>query len=1213
MDGLEKCGSAQGAETMQVLCLAGDIDDRTFFSELLDQAGFKCDLDIAESPQEFEDHLRRSLYDLVLAGSRPHWSALDALQQLQHLCPNLPLLVVADPADEGIALECQRRGAAGYVFKDRLARLPFAVNRALYKKRARSEAESGQVLGSILRTLEDAVTGVTPDGIVVSWNEAAERIYGYSAQEIMGRSILITAPPERTHELQGKLAALRRGERVKPYETARIRKDGSHIHISITLSPIYGPEGRLTSILALARDITQKIRAEKALQQSEEKFRQLAENIDEVFWMIDREAAQLLYVSPAYQAIWGRTCESLYSNPASWFDAVHSDDRTRAEEVWQRQLKGEAVENEYRIVRPDGVVRWIRGRAFPIFDDSGRLIRVAGFAEDATNWKLAEEAQRISESRFRRLVDSNIIGVFTGDASKQICEANDAFLQIAGYPREDLDGGVIRWDRLTAPGFEHVNQCIVQQLAANGVTAPLDTEIIGKDGRRVPALVGLASLDGAKGQAIGFVLDLTERKQAELTLAQYLSEIEDSQARIAEQSRQLTQQAEDLALARDQAEAANRAKSQFLASMSHEIRTPINGVIGMTKLLLDTKLSPEQQRYAEVACTSGETLLALINDILDFSKIEARKLVLESVDFNLRALLEGTVEILAAPASQKGLELTCLVAPETPSLVRGDSCRLRQVLLNLAGNALKFTQQGEVAIRVQLEHADDRTITLRFAVADTGIGVPRGRAEAIFSPFVQADGSTTQKYGGTGLGLAISRQLVELMGGQIGLESEENQGSTFWFTAVLQKPKQQTTPEPDTDAGLDGVKVLVVDDNATSRMVLGTLLKSWGCRLSLAADGVSALAALRKAARLADPFDIALLDLEMPGMDGQELARQIVADSQLSRSALLMMTSPSQRCGAAHLKELHLAGCLAKPVLESRLRDALQAALGKKMATPPAAETSGKASGATCSRAHARILVAEDNATNQEVALAILKKLGYQADAVGNGAAALAAIEKATYDLILMDCAMPEMDGYEATRRIRQQEAADGKSRIPILALTAHAISGDREKCMESGMDDYMCKPIEPWRLAEAVAKWLPTPQPARGPEGQTEHPREEGICVFNEKELMERLMDDRSLAGKIVAGFLQDAPSQLRRLREKLEQGDADGARRQAHMLKGAAATVSADALRALAFEVEHAARAGELERASILLPRMNGEFEQLKTAVRDWAWSEAGGESSG
>ena len=666
MDGPEKCGPPQSAERAQVLCLADKLDGRTFFREILDQAGLKCDPDFAGSPQEFENHLRRSRYDIVLADPPPNWSALDALETLQRLCANLPFLVVADPADEEMAVECLSRGAADYVLKDRLARLPFAMKRALDKKASCNEQECGQVLASILRALEDAVTGVTPDGIVVNWNEAAERIYGYSAQEIVGRSILITAPPERVQELQGKLAALKRGERVEPYQTVRVRKDGSHIHISITLSPINDPQGRLTTVLALARDITPRIRAEELLRQSEEKFRQLAANIHEVFWMMDAEAAQVLYVSPAYQEIWGRTCESLYSNPASWKGAIHADDRARAEAALERQRKGERIENEYRIVRPDGAVRWIRDRAFPILDDSGNLIRIAGFAEDATNWKLAEEALRKSESRFRRLVDSNIIGVFTGDSSGRIGEANDAFLQIHGYTREDLEHGLIRWDRNT-PYIEHVNQCIVQQLAAKGVTAPIETEIIGKDGRRVPTLVGLASLDDAKGQAIGFMLDLTARKQAELTLTQYLSDIEESQARIAEQSAQLAGQARDLVLARDQAEAASRAKSRFLASMSHEIRTPINGVIGMTKLLLETGLSAEQQRYAQVACTSGETLLALINDILDFSKIEARKLTLEIIDFNLRAMLESTVDMLAAPAKDKDLELTCLVAPETPS------------------------------------------------------------------------------------------------------------------------------------------------------------------------------------------------------------------------------------------------------------------------------------------------------------------------------------------------------------------------------------------------------------------------------------------------------------------------------------------------------------------------------------------------------------------
>ena len=1060
MDTAQKCRSAEPAETLRVLCLAADPGDSALLCNLLKQTAYQPDVDFAGSAWELQDLLRRGRYDLVIAHPLPDWSVLDALQMLRHMRPGVPFIVVADAADEEVALECLGKGAADYVFKDRLARLPFAVKRALEGRT--------HVLGeSTFETLEDAAAGLTTDGIVVKWNEAAERVYGYSAQEMVGQSLFLTVPPERAAQFQEILAALSRGERVEPYETVRVRKDGRRIYISVTISPVKDPDGRVTGIIALARDITQGRLVLDALLRSEERFRQLADNINEVFWVMDIEARQIVYVSPAYREIWGQTCESC--SLVSWRDAIHPDDRVRAELAFERQLQGKPVDTEYRIVRPDGSIRWIRDRAFPVCDDRGDLIRIAGVAEDNTNWKLAEEALRKSESRFRRLVDSNIIGVFTANIDGRICDANDAFLEIHGYTREELESGMVRWDHPASPENTQVIQCAIQQLVTTGAMLPVEIEFIRKDGRCVPALFGLASLDDAKEQAVGFELDLTVRKQAEQALAKYLSDIEDAQVRIEEQGAQLAHQAEALALARDQAEAANRAKSQFLASMSHEIRTPLNALIGMTKLLLETELSGEQQRYAQVACTSGEILLALINDILDFSKIEARKLTLETIDFDLRAMLDDTVETLGSSARQKGLALTYTMAPETPSLVHGDPLRLRQILLNLVGNAIKFTHQGEVAIRVRLDHQDESAVTLRFAVADTGIGVSREGAEGLFSPFVQADGSTTRKYGGSGLGLAISKQLAELMGGEIGLESELGRGSTFWFTARMGKP----TGSP---------------------------------------------------------------------------------------------------------------------------------ARGTEFAARPSGGRSAKPSLITLSRADARVLVADDVSANQEVALAILAKLGCRADAVSNGAAALAAIEDVAYDLILMDCEMPEIDGYEATRRIRRQEALTGKPRMPILALTAHATSGDRAKCEESGMDDYLSKPIEPRRLAEAIEKWLPASQPARQPEPRETPLREEATGIFDHKELLERLMGDRRVAGIIVAGFLQDAPSQLRRLGERLQEGDVEGARRQAHMLKGAAATVSAGALRALAQQAEGHARAGQLEDAAGIWRRMDGELERLKTAVKDF-----------
>jgi PAS domain S-box-containing protein len=1062
MDRPEKCHGADGAEALRVLCLAADPGDRALLHDVLEQTAHKPDVDYAGSARELQDLLLESRYDLVLADSLPNRSLFDALQMLQHTRPGVPFIVVADPADEEVALECIRRGAADYVFKDRPGRLFLAMKRAL-------EENSRDLAESTFETLEDAAMVLTTRGTVVKWNQAAERTYGYSAQEIAGKSIFITVPPEHVAQLREALAALSRGERVEPYESVRIRKDGSCIYLSATVSPIRGPEGRITGILALVRDITQQKLAENALHRSEERFRELADNIHEVFWVVNVQARQIVYVSPAWEEIWGRTCESC--SLSSWSDSIHPDDRRRVELAFERQLQGEAVQTEYRIVKPDGSIRWIRDSAFPVYDNCGVLIRIAGIAVDFTERKLVEEALRSSEARFRRLVDSNIIGVFTAETGGRICEANEAFLEMHGYTREELEAGTVCWNQPATPEYAQMSQCILQQLAATGVTLPVETESIRKDGGRVPVLVGLASLDQAKGQVIGFVLDLTARRQAELSLARYLSDIEDAQVRIEGQAAQLAQQAKALELARDQAEAANRAKSQFLASMSHEIRTPLNGVIGMTKLLLETELSGEQQRYAQVACTSGEILLALINDILDLSKIEARKLSLEAIDFDLHNMVDDTIEMLGAAAAKKGLELTCTIAPDTPRLLHGDPLRLRQILINLVSNAIKFTDLGKVAIRIQLDHQDESTVTLRFAVADTGIGISRDRAGALFSPFVQADGSTTRKYGGSGLGLAISKQLAELMGGEIGLESEPGHGSTFWFTVRLGKRTGST------------------------------------------------------------------------GYEAEHAAQHA----------------------------------------------------GERSVKPPAM---------TLSRANLRVLVAEDVAANQEVALAILTKLGCRAYAVSNGSAALAAVEDGDYDLILMDCEMPEMDGYEATRRIRQQEALTGKPRIPIVALTAHAISGDRIKCLESGMDDYLCKPIEPRRLAAAIEKWRPGVQPAREPEPRENPHREAASGIFDEKELLGRLMGDRRVAGIIVAGFLQDAPTQLQCLGERLKEGDAEGARRQAHRLKGAAATVSAGALRTLALQVEDQARAGELEDAAGIWQRMEGEFEQLKATVKDLRW---------
>ena len=912
-------------------------------------------------------------------------------------------------------------------------------------------------------------------------------------------------------------------------------------------------------------------------------------------------------LSDAIEAITGRRATDFVS-PGALADvslAVPEDQPAASEAIRRAVSTGQRYELEYRVRHADGTTHWVSDCGRPVPEESGGPTWIDGVLFDITERKQAEAALRASEERLQLVLKGSNDGWWDRDLQNDRAYFSPRWWEMIGYEEGELpaDSGLRR--RLTHPDdVERVERVLAAAREHGQPSFEVEFRLRHKDGHWVPVLCRGFFLRDETGRPIrlsGANTDLTDRKRADAELRETNRRLEAAIARST-----------DMTL---RAEQGSMAKSEFLANMSHEIRTPLNGVIGMTGLLLDTQLDEDQRRYAETARTSGEALLALLSDILDYSKIEAGKLELETLDFDLRALLDDFATSLAVRAHAKGLEFICAAAPDVPALLAGDPGRLRQVLLNLAGNALKFTHLGEIAVRASLASETDTDVMLRISVKDTGIGIPTDKQGFLFEKFTQADSSTTRHYGGTGLGLAISKQLSELMGGEIGLVSEEGLGSEFWFTARFAKQAEGDRPVTPT-AEIHGVHILVVDDNATNRDVLAAQLGAWGVRSEEAPDGPSALLALARAKDAGDPFVAAILDMQMPGMDGADLARAIKADKALAPTRLVLMTSVGERGDARQMEEIGFAAFLVKPARQSDLFDSLSAVLAGAAVARPTRPIVTRHAIREMRRGGIRILLAEDNITNQQVALGILKRLGLRADTVANGAEAVRSLETLPYDLVLMDVQMPEMDGLEATRRIRDPQSAVQQHEVPIIAMTAHAMRGDRERCLEAGMNDYVTKPVSAQALADALERWLPredTVTLAHAPAGRgaasPATAEEAEAPVFDKAGMMTRLMDDEDLARIVVDGFLEDAPKQIEALRNYLAAGDAPGALRQAHTIKGASATVGGEALRAVAFEMEKAAIAGDFEAVTARLPDLESQLARLKEAMNGFTDAEGPG----
>jgi two-component system, sensor histidine kinase and response regulator len=918
-------------------------------------------------------------------------------------------------------------------------------------------------------------------------------------------------------------------------------------------------------LVELERSLFDHRRTQHALKTSEMFYQTLVESLPQNILRKDTKG-RFVFANQKFCASLGRTVEEVLGKTDWDFFPPHLADKYHRDDLRVMATR-QAIDTVEANQTPGGERIFVHVIKTPLYDSEGNVVGIQGIFWDVTERKKTEEALAYERDLLRALLENIPDRIYFKDVQSRFLRVSSSMSVRLGVsdPRDVL--GKTDFDfypaELAREFFADEQRIVLTgQPLINKLERIVDRD--GKESWASVTKVPLRNKDGATVGIIGISRDVTKLKEAEVALER----------------------------ARDSALETARVKSQFLANMSHEIRTPMNAIVGMTELLFDTNLSDEQREFLKTIHGSTETLLSIISDILDYSKLDAGKLTIETIDFDLREVVESTAEMLAQRAQSKGIELNYEIDSDVPTKLRGDPGRVGQVLANLISNAVKFTERGDVTLRVSrvggpASGSDSGEVVVRIAVSDTGIGIGEAAQARIFQAFTQGDGSTSRKYGGTGLGLAISKQLVEAMRGQMGLLSKVGEGSTFWFE--LPFSAQQAQPAARDPGDIRGLRVLVVDDHSTSRDILAEQLRRWDLRADAAGDAAQALSLLREGAAANDPYTFAVIDMQMPGTDGLTLARGIKDDAAVAATRVVVLTPLGNRLDAELMDTHGINATVAKPVRQSRLFDALVNSMQARPTTPSAAPFTPLT---VCSTA--RILVAEDNLVNQRLALRQLHKLGYHAQPVTNGHEVLQELHRQTYDVILMDCQMPELDGYEVTKRIRDLEKETHRAPAYIIAVTAHALEGDRERCMTAGMNDYITKPVHIAQLEAALHRALRRREP--GPVSDTAGVIDP-VTLAALKQLREPGLSDP--LAELFGLFQRESVGLLERVERGATENNSTAVAQAAHTLKGSASNLGATHLAVICLAMEQRARASDWPAVQEQLPQLREELERVKRAL--------------